>query len=61
MKELLLFVKYPYTAGVIASVWMGTAAFMAIDTSLPIIKMVMIDMIATLVIAILGFRGKKEI
>ena len=61
MKELLLFVKYPYTAAVIATVWMGTAAVMAIDTSLPIIKMVMIDMIATLVIAILGFRGKKEI
>jgi hypothetical protein len=61
MKELLLFVKYPYTAAVIATVWLGTAAFMAIDTSLPVIKMVMIDMIATLVIAVLGFRGKKEI
>jgi hypothetical protein len=61
MKELLLFVKYPYTAVVIATVWLGTAAFLAIDTSLPIIKMVMIDMIATLVIAVLGFRGKKEI
>lgn len=25
MKDLILFVKYPYTAGIIATIWLGSA------------------------------------
>lgn len=60
-KEFLLFIKYPYTAGVIATVWLGSAALMAIDRDLPIVRMVMVNMIMTVVLAGFGFRGKKEL
>lgn len=61
LKDFILFIKYPYTAGVIATIWLGSAALMAIDGRLPFIKIVVIDMLMSIVIAIFGFRGKKEI
>lgn len=61
LKEFILFIKYPYTAGVIATIWLGSAALMAIDRELPFISMVIINMIASILIATFGFRGKKEI
>ncbi len=61
LKEFILFIKYPYTAGVIASVWLCSAALMAIDRNLPIVRMVMINMLVSVLLAAFGFRGKKEI
>ncbi len=61
LKEFILFIKYPYTAGVIATIWLCSAAIMAIDRDLPIVRMVMVNMIVSVIIAIFGFRGKKEI
>lgn len=61
LKEFLLFIKYPYTAGVIATMWLGSAALVAIDRDLPLIRIVMVNMIVTIVIAGFGFRGKKEL
>ena len=61
LKEFILFIKYPYTAGVIATIWLCSAAIMAIDRKLPIVAMVMIDMIVSVILAVFGFRGKKEI
>ncbi len=60
LKDFILFIKYPYTAGVIATIWLGTVGMAAIDQNLPVIRMVIINMIATCVIAFLGFRGKQE-
>jgi len=60
LKEFLLFIKYPYTAGVIATMWLGSAALLAIDKDLPLVRIVMINMIVTIIIATFGFRGKKE-
>ena len=60
IREFILFIKYPYTAGVIATIWLGTALLMAINKDLPGIKMVSIDVICTTVIAGFGFAGKKE-
>lgn len=60
-KEFLLFIKYPYTAGVIATMWLGSAALLAIDRELPLVRIVMINMIVTIIVAAFGFRGKKEI
>ncbi len=59
-KDFILFIKYPYTAGVIITIWLGSAALMAINRGLPVIKVVIIDMFATVIIALLGFNGKSE-
>jgi len=59
-KDFILFIKYPYTAGVIVTIWLGSAALMAINRGLPAIRIVVIDMIATVIIALLGFNGKSE-
>ena len=59
-KDFILFIKYPYTAGVIVTIWLGSAALMAINRGLPAIRVVVIDMIATVIIALLGFNGKSE-
>jgi hypothetical protein len=59
-KDFILFIKYPYTAGVIITIWLGSAALMAINRSLPAIKVVIIDMIVTVIVALLGFNGKSE-
>ena len=61
LKEFILFIKYPYTAGVIATIWLGSAALVGIDKDLPFIKIVVINMILSILISIFGFRGKKEI
>ena len=59
-KDIILFIKYPYTAGVIAVVWLGSAALLAIDRNLSLVGIVVIDMFCSIVIAGFGFRGKKE-
>ena len=61
MRDFLLFIKYPYTAGIIAVIWLGSAAILAIHPSLEMPTIVMIDMVATVIIAGFGFRGKREI
>lgn len=61
LKEFLLFIKYPYTAGVIGVIWLGSAGLLAIDGKLPLVRVVTIDMFASVVIAGFGFRGKKEL
>lgn len=60
LKDFILFIKYPYTAGVIGTIWLGTAALLALNRELPVVRLVMIDMIASVIIAAFGFRGKKE-
>ena len=53
------FTKHPYTAGVIAAVWISTAFLIGIDPSLPIVKMATINVVYTTFIAIIGFRGTR--
>ena len=59
LKELLLFIKYPYTAGVIATIWLASAILMAINSEVDGIHMVMIDTFVSVVIALIGFTGKE--
>jgi len=61
LSEFLLFIKYPYTAGTIGVIWLGSAALLAIDSSLPIVAIVIMNMLASVVIAGYGFRGKSEL
>ena len=60
LKEFLIFIKYPYTAGVIATILLGTAIWMAINRNLPGTRMVVIDMFTSVVLAVVGFGGKTE-
>lgn len=59
-KEFMLFIKYPYTAGVIGIIWLGSAALLAINGSLPLVTIICINMIASVIIAGFGFRGQNE-
>lgn len=60
LKEFILFIKYPYTAGTIATIWLGSAILMAINHELPIVAMVIIDMAVSVIIAAVGFSSSKE-
>ncbi len=60
-KEVILFIKYPYTAGIIAIIWIGSAILLAIEPDLPLIRIVIINMLTSVLLAAIGFTGKKEI
>jgi len=60
LKELLLFIKYPYTAGVIATIWLASAVLMAISPQLDGMKVVIINMFVSVMIAIIGFGSKTD-
>lgn len=60
LRELLLFIKYPYTAGVIATIWICSAILMAINKELDGMRIVLIDMIVSVIIALIGFGSKED-
>lgn len=60
-KDFLLFIKYPYTAGIIAVIWLGSAGFLALADDLDLIAIITLDLLATIIIAFIGFSDKKEI
>lgn len=60
-KDVILFVKYPYTAGIIATMWLGTAILLAINRELNVINVIILNLGASCIIALLGFRGGQEI
>ncbi len=61
LKDFILFIKYPYTAGVIVTIWLGSAALIAINEDLPLIRIVIINMLASTFIAFFGFGTKSEL
>jgi hypothetical protein len=61
LKEVVLFIKYPYTAGIIATIWLGSAALLAINHELPFVAIVLINMFSSVVLASIGFSGKHQI
>jgi hypothetical protein len=60
LKDFILFIKYPYTAGVIATIWIGSAILMAINRNLDGVHIVIINMVASVIIAGFGFGGKSQ-
>jgi hypothetical protein len=60
LREFVLFIKYPYTAGVIATIWLGSAVLMALNKDLPTIRIVIINLFVTVIIALFGFGGKEK-
>ncbi len=61
LKEFFLFIKYPYTAAIIATIWLGSAALLAISNELSMINVVVINMFASVFIAYFGFRGQQNL
>jgi hypothetical protein len=59
LKEVLLFIKYPYTAGVIGTIWLGSAIMMALNSGLNGVHVVIINMFASIIIAAIGFSGRE--
>ncbi|HUB92996.1 MAG TPA: hypothetical protein VMB52_00655 [Verrucomicrobiae bacterium] len=59
LKDVILFIKYPYTAGVIGTVWLGSAILMTLNSGLNAVNIVIINMLATVVLAAIGFGGKE--
>jgi hypothetical protein len=60
LRELILFIKYPYTAGVIATIWLASAVLMALNSQLNVINIVIINMFVSVLIALVGFGGKED-
>lgn len=57
MKKLILFsTTYPYTAGIIAMLWLGTVILLKIDPNTPANQVLFINVLLTLFIAEIGFR-----
>lgn len=61
LKEFILFIKYPYTAGTIATIWLGSAVLLAISNDLPVVPIVVINMAASVIISAVGFSSSKEV
>lgn len=58
-KNFTFFTKYPYTAGIIACVWIGSAILTTIDPKLPLVEIATINVIFSAVVAAIGFRGSN--
>ena len=58
--QLVFQVRYPYTAAVIAIVWLGTACLLGISPELPIQQFVVINSFATIIIAMIGFTSPRR-
>lgn len=59
-KNILMFVKYPSVAGIIIAIWAGSGILMLYDKQLPILTMVQINLAASFIIGIVGFRVDKK-
>jgi len=59
LKEIILFIKYPYTAGIIAIIWLGSTVLLALNRDLHVVHIVVIDMLTSVAIAAIGFSGKE--
>jgi len=59
-KNLLLHIKYPYTALIIATIWIGTATIIGLQSSPDIDTLIIVTSIASLIIAVIGFSSPKQ-
>lgn len=59
LKNIYLYVKHPYTAGMIIIIWLGTLGLYHADQALPIIPLVFVDVLASLFLAFIGFRQSR--
>jgi hypothetical protein len=59
IQGIFSFIKYPSASAIIGVIWVGMAILVISDQSLPILKMVFINMVASFFIGYIGFRVDK--
>ena len=59
-KSLLAHIKYPYTAGIIAVMWIGMAVILAMNGGADFEILILSTAATSLVIAALGFASPKK-
>ncbi len=59
MNEVFLFVRHPYAAGIIGIIWIGSTMLYAIEPDLPVVSMATINMVASFIVAAIGFRSGR--
>jgi hypothetical protein len=60
LKEWILQMRYPYTAGVIALIWIGCALLAIIRPEISAQVMLLLAALATLIVAVVGFTAPKH-
>lgn len=60
LKEWVIQLRYPYTAGVIAVMWIGGAILVIIRPELPVPLLVSMISVATIIVALTGFSGSSR-
>ena len=60
MKEWIVQIRYPYTAVVIATVWLGAAMLVIVRDDADITYVLTLVSIATMFIALIGFSGSRR-
>ncbi len=57
MRKLIIFAtSYPYAAGIIAIVWLGSVILLKLDNGMALGGVLFLNVVVTLVVAIIGFR-----
>ncbi|MDR1032939.1 MAG: hypothetical protein LBL84_02925 [Candidatus Nomurabacteria bacterium] len=59
LKNLILHIKYPYTAAIIAIMWIGMAILIGLQQSAEIELLIVATAVCSLTIAIIGFTSPK--
>jgi hypothetical protein len=60
LKEWVIQLRYPYTAGVIAVMWIGSALLVMIRPEISITALISMVAVATLIVAAIGFSSSRR-
>ncbi len=60
LREWVIQLRYPYTAGVIAVMWLGTAVLAIIRPEAPLEALIAFVAVATVIVALVGFSGGRR-
>lgn len=60
LKEWVIQLRYPYTAGVIAVMWLGTAVLVVIRPNDSVETLILLTALATIVVAFVGFSSSRR-
>ncbi|MCL2038085.1 hypothetical protein FWG95_03765 [Candidatus Saccharibacteria bacterium] len=60
LKEILLQIRYPYTAGIIAIMWIGIAILASMRDQLELELLIGVAAVFTIIIAAIGFSSPKR-
>lgn len=60
LKEWVIQLRYPYTALIISTIWVGTAALILVREDSNIEYLLVLVSAATMIIAAMGFSSKRR-